>query len=113
MPADVAPLAAGIPTVHLDECAPVPVGFVFQLADELPPANFVNGLGQRRMLHHRLHAQALDADRLVLTNEAGRELVGKITASVGTLRVDLSHLASSLVAVLGAKLLPGESPLGL
>ncbi len=40
--------------VNLDERSAVPGGFVFQLTDELPPANVMDGLGQAVVLDHVL-----------------------------------------------------------
>src|SRR5215831_16387591 len=57
-PTGVAPLAAGIAAVNLAAGPPLPVGFVLHLAEELTPADIVNGLRQRRMLRHRLHTIA-------------------------------------------------------
>src|SRR5215467_3045397 len=106
-----ASLATGIPLVNLDKGAPIPGRFVVQLAHELPPADIMNRFRQRRMLDHRLYPQVLDAHRLVLTHDAGRELMGEITATVGHACMDASHVATRLGAVLGTELLLGETPL--
>ena len=62
-----APLAAGIPPVDGDQRPPVPRRRVGELAHQLAPADGVDGLRQRRMPHQRLHPQALDAERVVLS----------------------------------------------
>jgi hypothetical protein len=46
VPARMTALAAGIPAVNLGERAPVPIGFVFQLADELTPADIADRFGK-------------------------------------------------------------------
>src|SRR5690242_10462342 len=112
MPARMTPLTAGIPTINFDQSTPVPRSFVFQLADELPPADIVNGLRQRGVFRHRLHAQTLDADRLVLTNDAGREFVGEIAATVGNAGVNTRYLSAGLITILRAELFLAQAPLG-
>src|SRR5690348_7263901 len=109
MPAGKAALAAGIPLVNLDECASIPVGLVLQLANELTPTDILNGLRQRGMFDHRLHAQTFDAYRLVLTNDAGREFVQEVLATVNDTCVNTRHLHAGLVAVLGAELFLGKT----
>ena len=108
-----AAFAAGIPLVNRDEGTPIPGGFVLQLTDKFSPADIVDRFRQRRMLGHRLHRQALDADRLVLTDQAGREFVGEITATVSNAGMNASHFLARLVSVPGATLLLGETALGL
>src|SRR6185312_15638204 len=106
-----AALAAGIPLVNTDEGAPVPGGFVLQLAYELTPADIVNRLCQRRMLRHRLHVQTLHANRLVLTNDAGGKIVQEIGAPVGNACMDAGHLPAAFVPVLGSAFLFRETAL--
>ena len=113
MPARMTPLATGIPPVNLDQGAPVPGGFVLQLANELAPADIVNGFRQCRMLDHRLHMQALHANRLVLTDDAGREFVQEIAATISNAGVNTGDFPARFVAVLGATLLLGQTPLRL
>src|SRR5689334_16156094 len=113
MATGMTPFRTGIPTITLDQSAPIPRRFVLQLADELAPADIVNGLCQRRMLGHRLHMQTLDANRLVLTNDAGRELVREITAPVGNSGMNTGDYTACFVAVLGTTFLLGKTPLGL
>ena len=92
---------------------PIRGGFVLQQAHELPPADIVNRFGQRRMFDHRLYPQTLHADRLVLTNDAGGELVQEVGAAVGNAGMDTSDGAVGLGAVPGTKLFLGQPPLGL
>ncbi len=72
MAAVKAALGGGEERVDFAERSAVPSRFVLQLADELPPANVMDGLGQRVVFDHVLDAQTLDANRLVLANHAAR-----------------------------------------
>ena len=101
MPTVEASLAARIPFVNRHQRSPVPRSFVLQLTHEFTPAHIVNGFRQRRMLDHPLDLQTLDADRLVLTNQACRELVREITAAISDTSMDTSDLETSLVSVFG------------
>ncbi len=116
MPAHMTPLATGIPAVYRDQGPTIPDGFVLQLAHELPPTNIMNGLRQRRMLRQRFHCQTLDADRLVFTNQAGRELVGEITATISNAGMntgmDAGDCTARFVTVFRAALLLRHASLG-
>src|SRR5690242_12955574 len=113
MPTTGAALTARIPLVDSDERAAIPGSLVGELAHELTPADIMDGFRQGGMLDHRLHVQALDANRLVLTNDAGREFVREITATVSNASVNARNRATRLVTVLGAALFLGEAALGL
>src|SRR5262249_13830341 len=52
VPTGMAALGTGIPAVDPDQGPPVPVRFVFQLADQLAPAHVTHALGQRGIAHH-------------------------------------------------------------
>lgn len=111
MATGTAAFATGIPLVNSDEGTPIPGRFVLQHADEFAPADIMNSLCQRRMLHHRLHLQTLDAYRLVLTNQASRELLQEVRATVSNAGMDTRDGTTSLIAVLGAELLFREASL--
>jgi hypothetical protein len=98
--------------VNLDERSAIPGGFVFQLADEFPPANIMDGLGQAVILDHVLDTQALDANRLVLTNDASRELVLVIATAVGNACMDAGNFAPRLLPIARALVLLAQPPLG-
>jgi hypothetical protein len=68
-----------IPPVNLYQRASVPLRLVFQLPHQLAPAHIADGLGEGMVSEHVFHRQGLDAHRLVLTDDAGREFVLKIT----------------------------------
>src|SRR5215472_13764915 len=82
-------LAGRVPAINLDQAAPVPLGLVFQVPHELAPTHISDRLGKGGMLHHVLDCQALDHDRLVLTNEFRRKLVLISTTSIGYSGMDL------------------------
>lgn len=105
--------AGGVPPINLDHGAPVPGGLVLQLAYKLAPADISDGFGKARMLHHVLDRQALTADRLVLTDQLGGELVLVVSSSIGNARMDPGDFAPRLLAVLRALFLAGMPPLGL
>src|SRR5690242_2593511 len=71
----------------------------------------MNRLCQRWMLDHRLHPQTLNANRLVLTNDASRELVQEVGASVGDVGMDAGHLPAGFGAIAGSLLLLRQPPL--
>src|SRR5213595_465099 len=97
--------------VDLDERSAVPGGFVFQLADELPPTHIVNGLGEAVILDHVLDAQTLDANRLVLANEAGRELVLVVATAISNSRMNAGDLSPCLLTIARAFFLLGKATL--
>lgn len=127
--ARVADLAAGIPLVDDRELASVPFGLVFEHGAELSPACVPDAFVQTafRLLPvvevlsrivrvrfrlaasaHVLDSQVLDDNRLVFTDDSGRELVEKVGATVLDLRVRLSRLQPGFTIVVASFLLPGE-----
>src|SRR5690349_2388470 len=107
MPTRETPFTGGIPLVDLDHVATVPVGFVFQLRHKLGPPHIADGFAECRMLDHVLDLQALHADRLVLTNQARRELVQKVTATISDTGVKTRDLETCFVSILRPLFLPG------
>src|SRR5690348_2970393 len=97
--------------INFAERSTIPGRFVFELADELTPTNVVNRLGQAVVLDQVLDAQALDANRLVLTNNAGRELLLIVTATIGNPSVETGDLAASLLTIARAFFLLGKATL--
>src|SRR5207244_595215 len=85
--------------VNLAERSAIPGRFVFQLADELTPTNVMDRLGQAVVLDHVLDSQALDANRLVFTDNAGRELLLVVATAIGNPSVNPSHLAPGLLTI--------------
>ncbi len=107
-----AALARWIPLVYFDERPPIPGGFVLQLAHKLTPSDITDGLCQSVVLHHMLDLKTLDADRLVLTNDASRKLVLIVTASISNARMHARDLVPGFGTVLGPLFLLGQATLG-
>ena len=57
---------------------------------------------------HVLDSQVLDDNRLVFTDDSGRELVQEVGATVLDLRIRLSNLQPGFTIVVASFLLPGE-----
>ncbi len=107
-----AALARWIPLVNFDQRPPIPGGFVLQLSHKLTPSDITDGLCQSVVLHHILDLKTLDADRLVLTNDASRELVLIVTASISNARMQARDLVPGFGTVLGPLFLLGQATLG-
>lgn len=106
-----AAFGGGIPLVNLDQGPSIPGGFVFQLGHKLRPAHVTDRFGKGRVLDHVLHLQTLHTDRLVFTDQASREFVREITATISDASMKTSHFLASLLSILGPLFLPGMSPL--
>src|SRR2546425_1292571 len=113
MPTMGTALRTGVPLVDFDEGTPIPLGFVLQLPHELTPADITDAFSETVVLEHVLDGQTLDADHLVLVNDASRELVLIITTTISNLGVEMSDFETGLVAVLRPLLLRSQPPLGL
>src|ERR1700724_3377047 len=100
-----------VPAVNLDHGSTIPCGLVFQLGHKLTPSDITDGFGKLVILPHVLDRKTFDADRLVFTNQASRELVREITATISDTGVDTSNLETSLIPVLGTLFLLGMSSL--
>src|SRR5438067_1111793 len=102
----------GIPLVNLDQVPSIPRCFIFQLGHKLRPAHITDSLGKSVVLDHVLDLQALDADRLVFTDQACRELMQEVTASISDTSVYSGYLFTGFGTVLATLLFPGMSSLG-
>lgn len=130
--ARVADLAAGIPLVDDRELASVPFGLVFEHGAELSPTRVQNAFVQTafRLLPvvkvlsrivrvsfrlaasaHVLDSQVLDDNRLVFTDDSGRELVEEVASTILDLGVRFGDLQTGFTIVVASFLLPGEFPL--
>ena len=107
-----ASLGGRVPLVNLDEGTPIPRCFVFQLPDKLTPTHVGDGFRQAVVFDHVLDVQTLDADHLVFADDASRELVLRVTASITDASVDLGDLEMSLIPVLRTFFLLGKTSLG-
>jgi hypothetical protein len=101
----------GVPLVDFHQRAPVPTGFVVQLAHELTPADVADGFGKVRVLDHVLHRQTLRAYDLVFVNDARREVVLVVPPAISDTGVNAGDLGPRFAPVLRAFFLPGEPPL--
>lgn len=127
--ARVADLTAGIPLVDDRELASVPFGLVFKHGAELSPACVQNAFVQTafRLLPvvevpsrivrvsfrlaasaHVLDSQVLDDNRLVFTDDSGRELVQEVGTTILDLRVCLRHFQTGLAIIVASFLFLGE-----
>ncbi len=111
MPTVKATFGGGIPSVNLDQVPTIPCCFLFQLGHKLTPSDIADGFCKTVILDHVLDLQALNADRLVLTDQACRELMQEVTASLSDTGVYASYLFTSLDTVLATLVLPGVSSL--
>ena len=102
----------GIPLVDLDKIPAIPCCLIFQLGHELRPTHVTDSFCQTVVLDHVLDVQALNADRLVFTNQPCRELVQEVTASISDTSMDTSNLLTGFGSILATLLLPGMSSLG-
>ena len=78
----IAAFGGGIPLIDLDKVSAIPRCFIFELGHELTPSHVTDRFCQFVVLDHVLHCQALDADRLVFTDQACGELLQEVTASI-------------------------------
>src|SRR2546426_912023 len=108
-----AALGGRIPLVNLDQGPAIPCGFVFQLADQFAPAHITDAFSEAVVLEHVLDGEALDADHLVLVNDAPREFVLIITTTISNLGVDPSDFETGLRSILRAFFLLGVASLSL
>ncbi len=104
-------LRGWIEPINLDQDSSIPLGFVFQLADQFTPSDIANRFCKAMVLDHVLDGQTLDAYHLVFVDDAGRELLLVVSATVIDPSVDFGNLQTGFVAILRSLLLPGMSPL--
>src|SRR6266536_1018564 len=103
----------GIPLVNLDQVPSIPRCFVFQLGHKLRPAHVTDSLGKTMVFDHVLDLQALFADRLVFTNQTGRELMQEVMTSISNTGVYSSYFFTGLDTILAPFLFLSVSPLSL
>lgn len=113
MPALRTGFAAREEAIHLHEGAPVPAGFVFQLANQRAPRRIGNGAAVSLAPQHPLDAQVLDGDQLIFLDQPCRELVQVILAGVGNPDVDTGNPFTRLLAIARTLLLLGQPLLRL
>src|SRR5262245_53063846 len=99
MSATRARFAGWVPSINLDHRSAVPRRLVLELSDQFSPTYISNRTGEGWVLHHVLDREALDYDRLVLTNQVRRKLVLMMSSSIGDAGMDPGHAAALLLAV--------------
>src|SRR5438128_3037076 len=95
--------------INFEKPSAVPGRFVFELADELTPTNVMDRLGQAVVLDHVLDSQALDANRLVLAKNAGRELLLVVATAISNSCVDACDLPPGLLTIARPLFLLGKA----
>src|SRR5258708_35087329 len=93
-----------IEPINFDEYAPVPLGFVFKLADKLTPSDIRDRLGKLGIFDHVLDSQALHAYHLVFVYDACAELVLVVSPPIGDTSMDFGNFQTSLLPVFRAAL---------
>lgn len=111
MSARRANLTARIPAADLDESPPIPSRLVFKLSHEFAPTRVRNRLGKTAVLLQSNYVQILDRDRLVFTDDAGRELVQEIFARICNLGVEARKLPPCPVSIVASFLFATQCPL--
>ena len=95
-----AAFGGGIPLVDLDQVPPIPCCFVFQLGHKLTPTHITDRFCQTVIFDHVLDLQTLHADRLVFTDQACRELMQEVTASLSNTGMDSATFVRALARFL-------------
>src|SRR6266566_6558844 len=99
MPAHRTAFGGWVPFVNLDQGTPIPLCFVFQLGHKVTPSDVADGSGKGVVLDHVLDLQALDADRLVFTNDASREFVLIVPSPISNLGMNTGNFFANLGSV--------------
>lgn len=94
-----------------DERLSVPQALVFQLPPELAHRSIAKRLGQLGS-RKALDVQVLDADRVIPTHEAGRELVDEVVSLACGLLVGTGQFLAGLIPSLRSQFAAGDSLLG-
>jgi hypothetical protein len=102
------PFRAGKPLVYLHQVSTIPPGFVFQLSNHLSPPGITDGTGEFPVLDHVLHRQRLNGNRLIFTNQPGRQLVQMVFSAIGNLLLDSSDPQPCFVPVTRTLLLTAQ-----
>ncbi len=105
MPTIETALTGWIPLVDFDQLAPIPLCLICELRDKFRPAHIRDSLAEFGILDHVLDGKRLDADRLVFTDQAGRELVQEIPAAVSYSGMDFRDFLPGFGSILGPFLL--------
>ncbi len=99
------PFGTRKPTVNLDQCTPIPFTLVFKLPHQFTPTRITDRKGKFPILHHVLHRQVLNGDRLVFTYQSSRQLVKKIFSGIRNLLMHLCDFEPRFVSIIRSLLL--------
>lgn len=88
-----AAFSAREPAVNLHQRSTISLALVGQLTHHLSPTCITDGTRELAVTDQVLHAQVFDHDRLIFTDEAGRQLVQEVFATIGDLRLDAGYLS--------------------
>jgi hypothetical protein len=113
MPTTETALPGGIPPANLDQGSTIPVGFVVQLRYKKRPAYIMDRFGKLVIFDHVFDCQRLNADRLVFTDQFGREFVQEITAAISDTSMKTRYFLACFGSVLGPFFLLGMPSLSL
>ncbi len=112
MPTVGTALGRRIELINLDKRPSIPLRFVFELTHQFTPSHVTDRLGKVVIAQHVLDGKALDADHLVLVNDARRELVLIVPSPISNPGMETSHFEPCLRSVLRTFLLLSKSTLG-
>ncbi len=98
----------GKPLVNFHQVSTIPPGFVFQLSNHLSPPRITDGTGKFPVLHHVLHRQRLNGNRLIVTHQPGCQLVQMVFSGIGNLLLDSSNSQPRFVPVTRPLLLAAQ-----
>src|SRR6266702_5595962 len=101
----------GIPLVNLDKVPTIPHCLIFQLGYKLTPPHVTDSFCKAMVFDHVLNCQRLNTDRLVFTDQACRELMQEVTASISNTCMYSGYLCTGFGSILAALLFAGVSPL--
>ncbi len=99
------------PSVHLDQRAAVPDGFVGEHPHQFSPCGIADGPRMPLGLHHAFDGEVFDDDHLVFVDQPPGELVQVILPRIAHGGTGAGHLNAGLGAVLRSFRLAGKSPL--
>ena len=108
VPARRAAFGRGEPAIHFHNRRAVPLALILKLANDLAPAHVCDSAREAVAEHHVLDRQCLHRDYVVLSYKLRRELLLKVTAGVGYLRVCFRYAPLLPLPVAAALLLSGQ-----
>src|SRR4028118_1359111 len=105
VPTVVTPFRTRKPSVNLDQCATIPLTLVLKLSDQLTPTRIADREGKFPVLHHILHSQILNSNRLVFAYQSSCQLVKKILSGISNFLMHFCDLEPRLISIVRSLLL--------